>query len=185
MSVQFSPERVNVDQLVENNLRLVYFTINKFFHIPDEETKEEMRSCGYIGLVRAALNYDPDRATFSTYAVRAIRTEISNFFRTQRRHQNKISLDLEFGEDGSSLYNVLSDDSASFEDDTVAKVEAERLLSKLNESERDLIERYFGIGRIPESMEQIADSLGVGTTTISNRIKRILSWLRTEEGDQQ
>jgi RNA polymerase sigma factor (sigma-70 family) len=183
MSVQISSNRVNVDELVENNLHLVIFTIRNFFHTSNTETQKEMESAGRVGLVKAALSYDPDRAAFSTYAVYRIRGEISNFLKRQAKHQNVVSLDQEFGE-GLNLHSVISDDSASFEMDATERVDVERLLSHLSEKERNLIERYFGIGRTQQNMRQIATDLGVTHRTIWVRIQAIMAKLRQVVGVQ-
>ena len=66
--------KLNAEQqaLVEANLMLVPFTINRFLRSMSIEY-EDMVSIGYIALCRAAWRYNPDRGyKFSSYAVAAI-----------------------------------------------------------------------------------------------------------------
>lgn len=59
-------------KLVENNLKLVPFTVHRFMtHIAMEI--DEMISIGYMGLCVAAHNYDPSSGNaFSTFAIKYI-----------------------------------------------------------------------------------------------------------------
>lgn len=187
MSVQISSNHVNVDveQLVSDHLHLIRFTIQKFYpYITNIDMIRELESVGRIGLVLAARRYEDKKGfAFSTYAVYRIRGEIASFLRRQSKYQGVTSLDREIGEDGFSLYDVISDDSALFESKVVQKVEANRLLSHLNKTQRELLERYYGLGgRVPQSMRQIAKEFGITHRTVSKLIESLHEKLRNIAG---
>jgi RNA polymerase sigma-B factor len=77
---QSKPLRL-VDQLVRDNIRLVYKVANRY--IPGSiEAKEDIEAAGMVGLVRAAQKYDPDTGyKFSSLAMIWIRGEILHYFR--------------------------------------------------------------------------------------------------------
>lgn len=60
-------------------MNLVYFTLHRYY--PWLLQDEDARSVGMIGLMTAAQNWEPTRGKFSTFAVKVIKTEISNEWR--------------------------------------------------------------------------------------------------------
>ena len=60
-------------QLVEDNVKLVPWTINRFGLHRASGNAQDTYCDGYEGLCRAAARYNPERGTFSTYATTSIR----------------------------------------------------------------------------------------------------------------
>lgn len=90
------------DQLIVDNIPLVYYTLHK--HFPRWAFDEDMQQIGMIGLCKAADNYDPEKGKFSTVAVVYIRNEIINEFESrmsQKRTCEKSSLNFEFDDDNT------------------------------------------------------------------------------------
>lgn len=81
-------------QLIEENMNLVYFIIHEYFprHINDEDIVQT----GMLGLCKAADTWAEDKAKFSTYAGKCIRNAICNEFTYRNRHKNQLSLDYEY-----------------------------------------------------------------------------------------
>ncbi|MGI9071302.1 MAG: sigma-70 family RNA polymerase sigma factor [Bryobacteraceae bacterium] len=66
-------------QLVTDHMSLVpgiARQLVKRFSLPHWIDIEEMESCGYVGLCKAALNFDPNRSNFGTYAHLLVRGAI-------------------------------------------------------------------------------------------------------------
>ena len=102
----------------------------KRFGLPFWIDLEEMVSCGYVGLVRAALKFDPARGKFETYATFRIRGHVIDDF--LRRHA-PITLPMRDHpersyEDGESTsdYREPEDPTQSVEDTLMAEQAQER-----------------------------------------------------------
>ena len=65
------------DTLIEHNLRLVAFIVNKKY--PDSNDQDDLISIGTIGLIRAAETFDYTKGhQFSTYASKCIDNAITH-----------------------------------------------------------------------------------------------------------
>lgn len=74
-------DRKEVKQMFEENMKLVPFTVNKYY--PTFIYDDDIFQIGYIGLWQACKNFDESlNVKFSSYAVRAIRGEIIKYFRS-------------------------------------------------------------------------------------------------------
>ena len=68
------------DQILQNNLSLVYSLINRYKHTSTD--RDDLFQIGCIGLLKAIDNFDPSfNVQFSTYAVPLILGEIKRHFR--------------------------------------------------------------------------------------------------------
>ena len=69
------------DKLIEHNIRLVLYIVNKQFATVDFD-KEELVGIGNIGLIKAIDTYNIDKSIeFTTYATKVIENEILMFLR--------------------------------------------------------------------------------------------------------
>ena len=85
--------------LIEANIRLVFYVVHRLrCFVPPSMEREDMVSCGLIGLIEAVDRFDPKRGTaFSTFAVKRIRgavfdgicqySGLTRYGYTQRRKQ--------------------------------------------------------------------------------------------------
>lgn len=80
-------------QLVEDNMNLVYFTIARYY--PHHKGDDDVVQIGMMGLCKAAASYDDSKGQFSTYAIIKIRSAISYEFRKDSKRVKAISLDAE------------------------------------------------------------------------------------------
>ena len=95
---------VRVEQLVNENVGLVQYVINKFTN--KEYTKnnplydaDDIMQIGMIGLFKAAKSYDENRGcNFSTMAVTCIKNEIYRTFMKQRAKEGTDFYDINFEE---------------------------------------------------------------------------------------
>ena len=73
------------NQLVKNNMRLVYFVLNKerlsnHYKLPDDYTEDDRLQEGYVALIKAVDNYDISSGSrFSTYAYKCIWSSIMRY----------------------------------------------------------------------------------------------------------
>lgn len=70
------------NDLVTRNIGLAYYFVNKYKN--RGISFQDLLSAGYLGLLNAAMNYDPDRGSFGTCAWVYIKQYIFNEFRKNR-----------------------------------------------------------------------------------------------------
>ncbi len=80
-------------QRAADNLPLIYFVLGKMSVRPDQW--EQAVSDGQLGLVKAAMRYDPAKGEFSTYAFKAIWGAVLDGIRKERRFRKAVPFRLE------------------------------------------------------------------------------------------
>ena len=170
-----TPQRLTDAQrrLVEENLRLVGYTLNKYYpiSIPEGET-EDFNSIGCIGLCRAAAHYNPEEGPFAPYAIQSIRREIRREFvdryRAKRKHEALLTLDA-LTEDDKALEEAIPDGQVSVE--LLASLHI--AMDTLPPTERDILQRRMD----GERHREIAADMGYTRQAVEwhlNRARRIL-----------
>ena len=74
----------DIDKLVEENIKLVGYALNKYFKKFREiypYLEEDLYQEGCIGLFQAAKKYNTDKGAFSTIAMKYIRGRMTRFFK--------------------------------------------------------------------------------------------------------
>jgi len=101
---------MNQQKLIEDNINLVYFTINTY--CPNAITDDDIIQSGMVGLCKAAETWDESKSVFSTYAIRCIRNEIYSEFNARKRHKGVFSLEHEirYEDNVTTLAEVLVGD---------------------------------------------------------------------------
>lgn len=136
--------KLNEDQrkMVEENLKLVPFTVSRFIGKSKLEM-EDIMSLGYIGLCRAAISYTPGRGNFSTYAVRSIRNSILREFQNDKckcRHTDMevISLNQTVPgiENSSELFEVIMDRRVDVETEVIDRIICRDILERIPVAKR-------------------------------------------------
>ena len=172
------------DELILDNLKLVYFTIKK---MGLRDFSDDLYDIGLIGLVKAANTFDEGREfKFNTYAIRCIRNEISMYIRRMQTEHNKANLN------PLSLNNVVSDDDGkeiefidtipddfNMEEYTLEKercMMVSNAIKMLPERDRLIVRLYYG----PRRMRQyeIAKLLNTTQSNISRLIIRATKRLK-------
>lgn len=134
-----------MDDLVLNNLKLVYVVLKK---LNLYEQRDYYYEIGVEGLVKAAKTYQPDKGyQFSTYACRCIRNAVLMDIRNNKKRANDISLDapVEIKDTVKSLYDLIESDfdlEAQYEKkELVTRVY--RALFELSDEEKKLYYDYL------------------------------------------
>ena len=80
---------MNKSDLVNENIKLVYYTINKYHskYIRDED----MIQVGMVGLCKAADKYDERKVKFSTFACVCIRNAIRDELKKRQKYGKPLS----------------------------------------------------------------------------------------------
>lgn len=153
----------NVQQLIEDNMNLVYYVIHTRF--PRYITDEDLVQVGMLGLCKAANAWDENKGIFSSYAVKGIHFEICKEFERRNRQKFIYSLEYEYSDldnETTTLGDTLVGDS------DVDWVDYEELLNVLTEAERTVVDmRLQGLTK-----REIARTLGVSEESIAGRLRR-------------
>ena len=174
-----------MDELVIDNVNLIYHTLKKLkmYHLLDE-----YYDVGMIGLVKASRHYTAEKGKFSTYACKCIANEILIELRKQKsgkRLGETISLNRVVYSDGSSditLQDTISSDE-SIEDMLIEKEQYQimyKLINQLDETDKELIKSYYGIGRDKKTQIELAESNNLSQAQICRNINTIIRNMRKE-----
>ena len=153
--------------LVEDNLKLVVSIANLYsWAMPIEDLIQE----GNIGLIMASKTFDPSLGyTFASHATPFIRKYIVLAIESQSRvvrrphHAQQgganVSLNDRIGDDGCERIDFLI---AVNEDNEERNEKVARMMNILDEREKTIVARFFGIGTdVPESCATIGCDLGL------------------------
>lgn len=166
---------LNVQQLVENNINLVYFVINK--HYPTFRQDEDIIQCGKLGLCQAANTWDDEKGAFSTYATRCIINEIIDEFNKRKKHTGTLSLDYETNESEGETKRF-GDIIVGDEDVDCVGMTYKWVYEKLTPFEKQIL-KMLSTGM---SKEEIASQLGVNKVAVLKRIRKIKKlWRKTND----
>ncbi len=182
------------DKLIEHNLRLVAYIVNKNY--PDSNEQDDLISIGTIGLIRAAETFDFTKGHhFSTYASKCIDNQIKMYFRKIKHQLTEVSISDPIDSDAEGNALTLADICSSdinVEEDVMLKINSEKLYrfieEELDDREREIIAKRYGIpdkdGRVckPLAQREIAKELGISRSYISRIEKRALEKLRGRFG---
>jgi RNA polymerase primary sigma factor/RNA polymerase sigma factor len=159
------------------NLRLVVSIAKR--HVKPDQNFFELVSDGNLSLLRAVEKFDYARGNkFSTYASWAI---MKNFARTipgeyRQRDRFRTSYDELFDLTQEKRGNPIIEEN--MQQDRISKIQ--RVLSRLDERERQIIVGRFGLDHTkePQTLKEVGEELGVTKERIRQIEARALSKLR-------
>lgn len=167
--------------LIEHNLRLVAHIVKKFEHKSSEQ--DDLISIGTIGLIKGVDTYSLNKKVkLTTYCARCIQNEILMYYRANNKNNRNISINESIGydKDGNeiTIIDILKSPKPDFAMDLHTKDNIKLLknyLGVLNERERDIINRRYGLGEYREQTQKaIAKSLSISRSYVSRIEKRAL-----------
>ncbi len=155
------------DALIQQYLGFIRNEVARAVYQTDNGREDE-ESIAMFAFYEAILSYEKGRGAFLSYAARAIRNRLIDYYRKEKRHRKIISLDTPFQEEdeGNSLMDTLADQSDHF--DGYAHREASQ--QEIREFEKKLEE--FGI-----SFSDVADNCPRQKRTFSACL-RVLEYAR-------
>lgn len=180
------------NELVEHNLRLVVFIVNK--HYSDSREQEDLISIGTIGLIRAAETFDPEKAiSFSTYASTCIRNQIKMHFRKNKHKSSEVYMNEPIDTDKNGNELTIADifkDDVCVDDEVDLRINMEKLYklihTVLDDRERLIISKRYGLvcedGTVsrPLAQREVAKLLNISRSYVSRIEKKALEKLKKE-----
>lgn len=172
--------------LAEENISLVYYIVKRFENTNIDQ--DELLSVALVGYEKALSKFNPDKKTkFSTFAYRCIQNEIYYFIRNEKKICEKnISLSATISTDKNGNDLEVADTISSSEedlDDSIIRDETTSALldvinNHLNESERLIITKRFGIGTDTMTQNELARMINMSQANISKKEKNILEKMK-------
>ena len=173
------------EKLITHNLRLVAHIVKKY---NSSYEADDLISVGSIGLIKAINTFKYDKNTqFSTYASRCIENEILMLLRTQKKHNQVLSLSESLGKDKDGNEVSVMDLVYNEQEDVLNGVEntilTEKLLALiknvLSKREYQIICMRYGLNSTPVyTQREIAKKLGISRSYISRLEKKALNIMR-------
>lgn len=153
-------------RLIEDNMKLVYTAVNKYFPVLKHD--EDIIQTGMVGLVKAADKWDEKRGKFSTFATNCICNEIRMELRNRKKHKGVLSLDYEIAdEDGHTV--TMGDLYGKEDDHSIIESNYENFYHRLTERQRqiwDLSEQGYEV-------QEIATELSISRATAWRDMREI------------
>lgn len=156
------------EQVVLNNVGMVGIVL-KSLNLNTQD--EDLYSTGLIGVLKAVNTFGSDKGfTLSAYATPIIRNEILATFR-KKRIIPAFSLDEPYQLENGDLVNFseIIADSRRFEEEVIADMQMERMLSTLSDREKKIV----SLSMDGKKQKEIAEILGFSQSYISRIIKSI------------
>ena len=175
------------NKLIEHNLRLVAHIVKKFDHKVGEQ--DDLISIGTIGLIKGIDTYQANKnIRLTTYCARCIQNEILMYYRANNKNNKNISINESIGYDKEgneiTILDIIKSDKPDFALDLHTKDNIKLIdeyIKVLNEREKDIIKRRYGLGKIKEQTQKsIAKSLNISRSYVSRIEKRALIKLLRE-----
>ena len=161
-------------QLIEDNMKLVHFTIKNYF--PNCSFDEDIVQCGMVGLCKAAEVWDEQKGKFSTLATSCIRNEIFRELKQRNKHQGVYSLDYEYNLDDGEKVTV---GDIQIGDEDVDYVDTDYIYKRLTAREAEIFDlKQFGL-----SSREIAEKFGVSKQYISQVIRKVRNIMEVHNGN--
>lgn len=170
-------------KLVEDNIKLVYYTIQL---VKGNINNIDLIEAGYIGICKAALYYNPyNNITFATYAISCIKHEIFHQYHhnssyNERINNNLISLNSFVKTDDESKVELIEciQDTKNQYDNFEIKSYIKQIFQLLNNDEyaKEIILGYIN----GKSFKQIAKDRNTTHQAVSDKFNRTLIKLRKE-----
>ena len=118
------------EELVKNNLKLVYYLANKF-QTPLDDNYEDLISIGTIGLIKASQTFDESKEIkFVTYAACCIKNEFYMYYRKEKTHINAVSLDEPINVDNYGPEMTIGDKIMIDEEDFTKQIEQNEICAR-------------------------------------------------------
>jgi len=164
---QLMENREDIDTrntIIEHNLKLVKWVINKYFRGYYNIEYEDLFQCGVLGLMAAIDKYDSNKGKFSNYAIWYVRSYIQ---RQMFIFSNDISLEATLpGNEDLTYSDTIPNSDRPFEEtveETVLAREVRQELKKeLTDIEYTVLDIYYGFeGKEPKTMEKTGEVLNL------------------------
>lgn len=173
------------EQLIVHNLRLVAHIAKKYEK--NGADRDDLISCGSIGLIKAVSTFSEAKGSLSGYASRCIENEILMSFRRDRKLVPTVSMEEAVGTDKEGNELSIADIAGSEEDSIFEQVQRRlnadlvhrvmrRVLSKREQAVLSL--RYGLNGGVPMAQREAASLLGISRSYVSRIESKAMEKMR-------
>lgn len=166
------------DELVLNNVNLIYYVLKRLELFDKKELYEEI---GMIALVKASKKYNPTlNYKFSTLAVKYITNEILRHIQIQNYKKRKcndviISLD-DFILNEQRMYHDVIADKYNLEEEFIKKEKIDflyRCLDMLDKEQQFIIKSYFGLEKAEKlTQKEIGEKLNISPQMVRHKMRQ-------------
>ena len=169
------------EKIFEHNIRLVPFTINKYFKNLEFDI-DDVYSIGCLGLTKAVNTYDVDKGyDFSTYACKCIFNEIHRTIRNWRSKPTPVSLNTAVKETREEknidMIDTIVDEKSDFREEIFENSvngEIRKVISELPDSkEKEIAMKYYGFNSIPSYQKDIAKEYGIAQSQVCRIVRNV------------
>lgn len=172
------------EELIECNLRLVFYFVQKFHS--DSIDDDDLFSVGCLGLIKAVDSFQCEKGIkFSTYASKVISNEILMYLRSSLKNSRNINLNTPYVNSDFDLcyfQDFLPDSSVDIEAAYIAyeeRIQVREMLDLLPKNAKNILILYFGFdGNSPHTQQDIAFILGYSQSYVSRLLKKYLERLK-------
>lgn len=173
------------EKLILHNLRLAAHIAKKYENSGFD--REDLISCGTIGLIKAVSTFRESKGSLSSYASRCIENEILMCLRSERKLVQTVSMEEPIGSDKEgnelSLADLVAGDEDTIFDRLQAKLDAERVEKAMNKvlTKRErtvLILRYGLHGGVPMPQRRVANALNISRSYVSRIEKKAMEKMK-------
>lgn len=172
-------------EFINRNDNLIHFTLHRYFESKISKlshiwTYDDFYEIGKCGLIKAAIAYDPIKATESTFIIKLIMNEINYELRTLSCSSREILFYLHStdntNEDGKTYNDIYEDNLQTKKTNNLLNIMAmKECIDKLSNEDKNLISMYF---YQELSQYTIAKILNTTQPSVSRNIKKITKKLR-------
>lgn len=169
------------EEIFEHNIRLVPFTINKYFKNVEFDI-DDIYSIGCLGLTKAINTYDVDKGyDFSTYACKCIFNEIHRTIRNWRSKPLTVSLNTVVKESKEEknidMIDTIVDEKSDFQEDILENSvhsEIRKVIDELPDSrEKEIAMKYYGFSSKPRFQYEIASEYGLAQSQVCRIVRNV------------
>ena len=175
------------NKLIEHNLRLVAHIVKKYEN--KDNSTDDLISIGTIGLIKGIDSFKPNKnIKITTYAAKCIENEILMYFRSNKKHNNNVSLNDSIGYDKEgneiNLIDVIPTEENNILDDLNTKDNIKSLnsyLNLLNPREKEIIIKRYGLNNTKnKTQKEISEELRISRSYVSRIEKRAIGKIYRE-----
>ncbi len=174
------------EQLIVHNLRLVAH-IAKKYEKNNAADRDDLISCGTIGLIKAVSTFSKDKGSLSGYASRCIENEILMSFRRDKKLVQTVSMEEPIGQDKEgndlSIAELVGTDQDAIFEQVQKRLDADRvhkaMRKALTKREQTVLSLRYGLGGgSPMPQRAVAELLGLSRSYISRIETRAMEKLK-------
>lgn len=160
-------DKTALTELIELNTGLIHFVIKDKFFIAAQShyfSYDDLFQEGVIAFIKAVNNYNADKSSFSTTAIKYINWHLIRYIK-QNKPKYELTLDTTVGEDDDiTLIDLIADDKIDIEGEYAENAlmqEIKDFISNMPEDERQFAKLHYGFYGVKLTIDETASKLGL------------------------